>query len=947
MNSAAMRCRGRVLILLAVLTVISSARAAGASKGLAACDDQVRARPDFYRSYLCFYLVALRENAWQEAGRRLETILSKNPENHFARGYLAQIEADQGHDRAEDLFRVAALGFVSRRERTAEAHVRISFAYFLMRRERLAEAGAEAAKARAAAEAQSDDPYLVSRAAVAQAGIANVKEEYGRAWTLLKNVEGSLFPDGPFDLRTFWLSSMGKTCWATGRHEEAFGAYRREAELVRQTGNLFQEANALQNMVLLAAALGRDREEIVGLARQALAAAIAGGNRGAEGRAHAFLAEQTEGREALDHAGRSLALGREMKNPAGVLLALRTYSNAVLEFDPAAAFRAIDEAIELARVHGNLSEIARNRVVRSRMRWKTGPREAAIADSLAMLDAVEAMRDLQPDGLMRARRLAQFNDAYNTLAGHLFSMGPKGSAPSPEDLELAFAVMERRRSRSLLDELDAAQATPSIAAASPLQGRRESVLEGIVAVQRQLVNPALSARQRQVLIEELERLEIEESSLREQAASADPAFGLLRRPTFPSLQEVRERLFQDEALLAYQIGRRVGSDDRTFLGGSWLLMITPTRTEVYSLPDSSELDLPLKLFHGLFERRDGSEGPGAARLYADLLREALKDLGPGVRRLVILPDRELHHLPFGALRASPHGPPIAVRYEISIVPSATIWLRWRKAGVSRADIPALALADPAIPGGSQSAETVPAVSSERQWALATATRLLPLRYARAEGRLAVRRLGGESRLLAGEEATELFLKTADLKRYEVLHFAAHALMDDEHPERSAVLLAAGDEKDDGLLQIREVVNLRLKGGLVVLSACRSASGAVWVGEGVMGLARAFFQAGAHAVVGSLWPLRDEDAAAFFEAFYRHLSKGKSVAAAHAGAQRERIEAGAPAAAWAGVVALGDGDLVPLPGGRRGFSWRWWYALLLAAFLATAGTFFQRRRRRVA
>ena len=939
-----MRCRGRVLILLAVLTVVSPSRAAGASKGLAACDDQVRARPDFYGSYLCFYLVALRENAWQEAGRRLETILSKNPENHFARGYLAQIEADQGHDRAEDLFRVAAEGFVSRRDRTAEAYVRISFAYFLMRRERLAEAGAEAAKARAAAEAQRDDPYLVSRAAVAQAAIANLKEEYGRAWTLLKNVEGRLFPDGPLDLRTFWLSSMGKTCWATGRHEEAFGSYRREAELVRQTGNLSQEANALQNMVLLAAALGRDREEIVGLARQALAAAIAGGNQGAEGRAHAFLAEQTEGREALDHAGRSLALGREMKNPAGVLLALRAYSNAVLEFDPAEAFRSIEEAIEMSRRYGNLSETARNVAARSALRWKKGPREAAVADSLEALDAIEASRDLQPDIEMRARRFAQWSHVYETVVGRLLS-GHLREPPKPsgEDLALAFWVSERSRARSLLDELDAARATPLIAPESPLASRRAAVLEEIVSAQRRLVDPALPETKRQDLIRSVERLEVEEASLREEMARAHPAFAALRRPAFASLREVQEALLEDEALLAFQVGR--GTDSRTFRGGSWVFAITRDRVAIYPLPDRSDLDRAIELFLGLFDRRDGSEAAGAARLYGVLLRAALGDLPSRVQRLVILPDESLHRLAFSVLRPAPEGAPIAARYEITIAPSATLWLRWRKSGSSPTGAGALALADPALPGAGRMGKPVSPLM--RQWALGLASRLSPLRYARAEGRSAVQRLGGESRLLVGEEATERFLKTAEIERFGTLHFATHALLDDEHPERSAVLLAPGHQREDGLVQIREIVNLHLAGPLVVLSACRSASGSVWRGEGVMGLARAFFQAGARTVVGSLWPLRDEDAAAFFEAFYRHLSHGTSVAAAHAGAQRERIDAGAPAAAWAGVVALGDGDLVPLPGGRRGFSFSWWYALLLAVVLAAAGTLILRLRRRAA
>ena len=156
-----------------------------------------------------------------------------------------------------------------------------------------------------------------------------------------------------------------------------------------------------------------------------------------------------------------------------------------------------------------------------------------------------------------------------------------------------------------------------------------------------------------------------------------------------------------------------------------------------------------------------------------------------------------------------------------------------------------------------------------------------------------------------------------MKTYGILHFATHAVTDESNPDRSGVLLAPGDPKQDGLLQIREIVDLDLDGRVVVLSACSSNTGALLRGEGVMSLARAFFQAGAHTVVASLWRLRDDEAAGFFDRYYRHLGRGVSVAAALQAAQSELIAEGAPTTAWAGLVVLGDGDMVPLPGGRKG------------------------------
>jgi CHAT domain-containing protein len=295
-----------------------------------------------------------------------------------------------------------------------------------------------------------------------------------------------------------------------------------------------------------------------------------------------------------------------------------------------------------------------------------------------------------------------------------------------------------------------------------------------------------------------------------------------------------------------------------------------------------------------------------------------------VRRLVIVPDAALHRVPFDALRPSARSAPLIERYEIAVVPSASLWIRLRDRPAS-ANGAVLALADPQWGGPA-------AASIERQAVLWNGLSLGRLPRGRTEARRALRSVAGAGRLVTGDQATERFLKTADLKPYAVLHLAAHAVVDDENPERSAIVLAPGENEEDGLLQSREIVGLNLPGLVVVLSACRSSGGEVLRGEGALSLARAFLQAGARAVVGNLWEVRDDEAEELMVAFYRHLGQGRSVGAALAAARRERVRAGAPTAAWAGTVVLGDGDAVlpaPLPD-RAGP-----LAGVAAALLATA------------
>ena len=114
---------------------------------------------------------------------------------------------------------------------------------------------------------------------------------------------------------------------------------------------------------------------------------------------------------------------------------------------------------------------------------------------------------------------------------------------------------------------------------------------------------------------------------------------------------------------------------------------------------------------------------------------------------------------------------------------------------------------------------------------------------------------------------------ADLGLFRILHFAAHSVLDDERPELSGIVLSLFDRagrRRNGFLRLYDIYSLRLNADLVVLSACQTALGQEIKGEGLIGLTRGFFYAGAHRVLASLWEIDDRTTAVFMKPFYEAM-----------------------------------------------------------------------------
>jgi CHAT domain-containing protein len=169
---------------------------------------------------------------------------------------------------------------------------------------------------------------------------------------------------------------------------------------------------------------------------------------------------------------------------------------------------------------------------------------------------------------------------------------------------------------------------------------------------------------------------------------------------------------------------------------------------------------------------------------------------------------------------------------------------------------------------------------------------LPGSRREAEGIAALLPTGKVRKILDFNSSRDL-VKSEELAGYRNLLFATHALIDNTHPELTAIVLSLVDQNGnpiDGYLRLHEIQNLNLSTDLVVLSACSTGLGKDVEGEGLIGLTQGFIYAGAARVVVSLWKVDDDATAELMIKFYRGMLKeGKRPVEALRAAQVEMLK----------------------------------------------------------
>ncbi len=510
----------------------------------------------------------------------------------------------------------------------------------------------------------------------------------------------------------------------------------------------------------------------------------------------------------------------------------------------------------------------------------------AIAYYRKSIDTIENFRNMIPLMESRSAYIQSKLEVYESFISLLFKLYKKFG--SDKYAAEAFYLVESFKARALFEGLYESNIDLLENIDPDIKKKMDSILNEISRIQIYLKKSDISKEERDLLITRLEKLEDSFTSLIVRIKTDNQQLANLIYPSSYNYEDVRDRILDSEtALIEYYVGRE----------NSFAFLATKQKLHLERIKDPRTLrDLSEKylLYLTLRNCKDFKGAKGGRTLFLSLMGPFEKKLNHGIKRLIIIPDDSLLYLPYEALvrtRQKVNQDKERLRFliedfDISYAPSSSSLINL----VNRRSSEARKM-DILIMASGHSSVNYPI-----------------LRNAVREAKVISKIFKKKKRvLLLNKNATEQNLKSLNLNDFKLLHFAVHAILDNEKWHRSALILNPGkDTSEDNLLQPRDLLTFKLNADLVVLSACETRVGKLIDGEGIMGLTRMFLYSGARSVLSSLWKIDDSASLRFMECFYKHFIKGeqKDIALRRAKIEMLNSEYSHPRY-WAAFILIGD------------------------------------------
>jgi len=585
---------------------------------------------------------------------------------------------------------------------------------------------------------------------------------------------------------------------------------------------------------------------------------------------------------------------------------------------------------------------------------RTGARERALDEFRTALPVLLSAQDNggETDKSAKAQRLRLILDAYIRLLAEIRATPLEASARI-DAAAAAFQLADAARGHAVQKALSAANARSAIRdpALADLARRAQDAAEQVAGLEATLVNALAAPADQQdgagvaALRGRIDQLRQAHAALVREIETRFPAYAQLVDPKPATVAEARAVLRPDEALVTtYTV------EDATYV---WAVGPSgPVAFAAVPLGAAALADAVKALRRALDPQVDrlGDIPPFDVARAGQLYDALLKPVEPGWKgaaSLLVVPDKSLAQLPLGVLVTRPTAPPrdpagavlfasyrtvpfLARQVAITQLPSVAALASLRALPpAAEARKPFVGFGDPAFTAQQAAAPQVAALPEGTQMrgggrlafrsaptterlASAELAQLPPLPDTAEEVRSIARALKADpdKDVFIGAAANEHTVETMDLADRRVIAFATHGLVpgDLNGLSEPALALAAPQVSGgggDGLLTMDEVLGLKLDADWVVLSACNTAAGDGAGAEAVSGLGRAFFYAGARALLVSNWPVETTSARKLTTDLFRRQAADAHLSRAQALRQAE--------------LALIDGDFKDA-GGKDVFSY---------------------------
>jgi CHAT domain-containing protein len=433
------------------------------------------------------------------------------------------------------------------------------------------------------------------------------------------------------------------------------------------------------------------------------------------------------------------------------------------------------------------------------------------------------------------------------------------------------------------------------------------VLNDVAMAPASQVDPAVVARLRA----QLRELRKAQRALRAEIGQRFPSYRELMRPAALSLADAQRKLAPNEALLVFHVA--------------------PDPTDVWAVPGNgapayAAVNLGRRALSRKVQRLRDALDPGAVSTLGEipafdlgvahelyrLLLEPVSGAWSGRPQLLVVADGPLGQLPlslpvsaneargagssllFGGFRNVDW---LAREHTVTVLPAVASLTTFARIERPPASSPFVGFGDPVFTvagapprrGAPGKRSVVLRSSPQTRSADSAGLALLPaLPETADELRAIAAALGAsvERDVFLGSRATEEQVKRMDLERYRVLAFATHGLLPGDidglaQPGLALSSPAITVSGGDGLLTVDEILELRLAADWAVLSACNTGAADGRGAEAVSGLGRAFFYAGANALLVSNWPVHSGATRDLVAELFRIQSAAPGIARAEA------------------------------------------------------------------